>query len=249
MTFMLRSAVLAPLLLAQGRWARSRVPVLPEAPGERQGEAGSGELIRLLIVGDSAAAGVGASHQDEALLGQTVSRLAPHFRIAWNLQARSGATTKDTLDRLDALEPGEYDVAVTSLGVNDAISMSSRRGWRRRQARLRRILRENFGVRILIVSGLPPMHEFPALPQPLRWHLGSRATEFDGDLRADVAADGRAHFIDLRFEADISLAASDGFHPGPGVYSLWADRVAAIVLDSVAHRPQRLREALVTVRP
>ena len=75
------------------------------------------------------------------------------------------------------------------------------------------------------------MHEFPALPQPLRWHLGSRATEFDRDLRADVAADGRADFIDLRFEADVGLAASDGFHPGPGVYALWADRVVRIILD------------------
>ena len=237
MTFVIRSVALAPLLLAQGRWVRSRVPILPEPPGDRHGEAGSGELIRLLIVGDSAAAGVGASHQDEALLGQTVSRLVPPLRVAWNLQARSGATTKDTLDRLDALEPGEYHVAVTSLGVNDVISMTSRRDWRRQQARLRRILREKFRVGTLIVSGLPPMHEFPALPQPLRWHLGSRATEFDNDLRADIAADGRAEFIDLRFEADISLAASDGFHPGPGVYSLWADRVAAIVLDSIAHRP------------
>ena len=236
MTFMLRSVVLAPLLLAQGRWVRSRVPVLPEPPGDRQGEAGSGELIRLVIVGDSAAAGVGAPHQDQALLGQTVSRLEPRFRVRWNLQARSGATTKDTLDRLDALEPDQYDVAVTSLGVNDAISMTSRRDWRRRQAQLRQVLREKFGVTSLIVSGLPPMHEFPALPQPLRWHLGSRATEFDGDLRADVAADGRAEFIDLRFEADISLAASDGFHPGPGVYSLWADRVAAIVHDTFQDR-------------
>lgn len=231
MTYMVRSLVLGPVLLAQGRWVRSTVPVLPEPPGDRQGEAGSGRRLRLLIVGDSAAAGVGAGHQDEALLGQTVSRLQPHFRVAWNLVARSGATTKDTLDRLEALEAATYDVAVTSLGVNDAICMTTRRDWRRRQSRLRELLRDKFGVTVLIVSGLPPMHEFPALPQPLRWHLGTRATEFDSDLRADVAADGRAEFIDLRFEADVGLAASDGFHPGPGVYALWADRVVRIILD------------------
>lgn len=236
MTFMIRSLVLAPVLLAQGRWVRSAAPVLPEPPGDRQGETGSGQRLRLLIVGDSAAAGVGASHQDEALLGQTVSRLAPHFHVAWDLQAESGDTTALTLEKLDAFDAADYDVAVTSLGVNDVIAMTTRRDWRQRQARLRRLLRDKFGITTLIVSGLPPMHEFPALPQPLRWHLGSRATEFDEDLRADVAADGRAAFIDLRFDVDISLAASDGFHPGPGVYSLWADRVAAIVLDRRANR-------------
>ena len=228
----LRAMALAPILVAQGVWVRSTVPVLPEPPGDRQGEAGNGEVLRLLIAGDSAAAGVGAAHQREALLGQTVSRLELRFRVTWDLQAQSGDTTQDTLDRLEALEPRRYDVAVTSLGVNDAISMTTRRDWRRRQARLRELLRDKFGVSIVIVSGLPPMHAFPALPQPLRWHLGSRATEFDRDLRAEIATDGRAEFIDLRFEADISLAASDGFHPGPGVYSLWADRVATIILEA-----------------
>jgi len=225
----LRSMALAPILLAQGAWVRATIPVLPEPAGDREGEAGSGQRLALLIVGDSAAAGVGASHQDEALLGQTLSRLRPRFRVAWSLQARSGDKTQDALARLEALEPREYDVAITSLGVNDAIAMTTRRDWRQRQAQLRELLRDKFGVRTLIVSGLPPMHAFPALPQPLRWHLGCRATEFDEDLKADVAADGRAAYIDLRSDADIRLAASDGFHPGPGVYSLWADRAATII--------------------
>jgi hypothetical protein len=121
---------------------------------------------------------------------------------------------------------------VTSLGVNDVIAMTTRDDWRSRQAALWELLREKFGVTTLIVSGLPPMHEFPALPQPLRWHIGSRATEFNTDLEAEVAADGRVHFVDLRHDADISLAASDGFHPGPGVYALWGEQVAGIVLGA-----------------
>ena len=76
------------------------------------------------------------------------------------------------------------------------------------------------------------MHDFPALPQPLRWHIGARATEFNADLAAEVEADGRVHFVDLRLDADISLAASDGFHPGPGVYAIWGEQVAAIILGA-----------------
>ena len=227
-----RTMALGPILLAQGAWVRFSVPLLPEPPGDRVGEAGSGPPLRLLVAGDSAAAGVGAAHQDDALLGQIVTRLQDRYRVSWNLQAKSGDTTADTLERLDALEAEPFDVAVTSLGVNDVITLTTRDDWRSRQAALWELMREKFGVATLIVSGLPPMHDFPALPQPLRWHLGSRATEFDADLASDVEADGQAHFVDLRFDADPGLVASDGFHPGPGIYALWADRVAAIILEA-----------------
>jgi lysophospholipase L1-like esterase len=73
------------------------------------------------------------------------------------------------------------------------------------------------------------MHGFPALPQPLRWHIGGRATQFNRDLENDVAADYGAHFVDLRFTTDLSLMASDGFHPGPGMYAEWGKRVAELI--------------------
>ena len=227
-----RTMALGPILLTQGAWVRLTVPQLPEPPGDRIGTTGRGPALRLLVTGDSAAAGVGAAHQDEALLGQIVSRLRGRYRVSWNLQAKSGDTTADTLERLDALEAQPFDVAVTSLGVNDVISMTTRDDWRARQLDLWELLREKFSVTTLIVSGLPPVHDFPALPQPLRWHMGSRATEFNADLAVEIEVDGGVHFVDLRFEADIGLAASDGFHPGPGVYALWGERVADIILDA-----------------
>lgn len=231
MTYFPRSMLLAPVLFLQGTWVRRTVPVLPEAPGDRRGEAGEGPPLRLLVTGDSAAAGVGAPHQDQALAGQIVARLAPHYRVTWDVQAQSGDKTIDTLARLEALDPVPFDVAVTSLGVNDAIAMTTRSDWRKRQAALRDLLRDKFQVSQLIISSLPPMHKFPSLPQPLRWHIGTRAAEFNNDLKTDIAADAGSHFVDLRSTADMSMMATDGFHPGPGIYAEWAERVAAIVLD------------------
>ena len=48
--------LLTPVLVMQALVTRSRMPRLPEAAGPREGETGSGPLLRLLIVGDSAAA-------------------------------------------------------------------------------------------------------------------------------------------------------------------------------------------------
>ena len=231
---LMRTLLLGPVMLLQGLWVRLTVPVLPEPPGDREGATGEGPPLRLLVVGDSAAAGVGAEHQDDALLGQLVSRLALQFRVSWRLQAKSGHKTQDTLDRLDSLDRQEFDVAVTSLGVNDVIARVDIDEWREQQSELRRVLRDKFGVRTLIISSLPPMHEFPALPQPLRAYVGARATKFNEALKADILDDGRALFVDLRFQADISMVASDGFHPGPGVYSEWAQRVVALVNESQA---------------
>ena len=119
---------------------------------------------------------------------------------------------------------------LTSLGVNDVLALTSRATWLDRQARLRQVLRDKFGARLLILSGLPPVHSFPALPQPLRWHLGSRATEFNDHLAAAVAAEADARLIDLRFEADVGMMASDGFHPGAPIYSEWGERAAQCIL-------------------
>ena len=134
MKHLLATVALGPLLLLQGRWVRRVTPVLPEAPGPREGRAGEGPPLRLLILGDSAAAGVGAPAQAEALAGQLASRLAPRFDLRWTLVARTGDTTRDALQTL-ATMPGErFDVVVTSLGVNDVTSGRSPTRWMADQA-------------------------------------------------------------------------------------------------------------------
>jgi lysophospholipase L1-like esterase len=231
MNYLFRTIGLAPVIVPQGIWTNLRVPTLPEPPGVREGCAGDGPPLRLLVIGDSAAAGVGVSHQDEALLGQVVSRLSRRHRVEFGLHAKTGYTTADILRYLDDVEARDYDVALTSLGVNDVLALMSLGTWLARQKRLRQLLREKFGVRLLVISGLPPVHSFPALPQPLRWHLGSRATEFNEALGETVREDRDVGLVNLRFVADASMMASDGFHPGAPIYSEWAERAARIILS------------------
>ena len=92
MRHLLATIALAPVLLAQGRHVRRTIPVLPEPSGSRQGVGGSGPLLRLLIVGDSAAAGVGARTQDEALSGRLVAGMQARCEVRWKLVAFTGAT-------------------------------------------------------------------------------------------------------------------------------------------------------------
>lgn len=217
---------LGPLLLAQGRRVRRVTPVLPEPPGPREGKAGEGPLLRLLVLGDSAGAGVGAGSQEEALTGRLVAGLRGRYRVRYRLVARTGATTASTLRLLERAEPFAVDAAVTSLGVNDVTGDVGVARFLALQARLHALLRERFGARLVLASGLPPMDRFPALPQPLRWYLGARARELDRALAAALP-DGRgAEYLAVAGELDAAHMAADGFHPGPAVYAAWGAAAA-----------------------
>lgn len=229
MVLQLIKLALGPILLFQGRAVRRNTPTLPEPPGERHGVTGNGTPLKLLVIGDSSAAGIGAPHQHQALLGQLVGNLMRHHRVEWTLQAASGATTSLTLQNLREREGDHYDVVLTSIGLNDVTSGIGKTLWLGQQADLRRILKNDFKAKLIIVSGLPPVHGFPALPQPLRWYLGRIATQFDSGLKESIAKEKNTVFLSLRFTENVAWMASDGFHPGPEIYTQWAERAAAIV--------------------
>ncbi|MEL6705955.1 MAG: SGNH/GDSL hydrolase family protein [Bacteroidota bacterium] len=234
----LAKLVLGPVLLAQGKRVRRVALKLPEPPGDRAGTVGSGPPLRLLVVGDSSAAGVGAPSQDEALLGQTVAALAGDVAVEFRLIARTGATTAGTLKKLRGTEPAAFDVALSALGVNDVTAGVGLRDWLDQQQALAAVLRTRFGVRHHIVSGLPPVHTFPALPQPLRWYLGTLARRFDAALRLWTDGEPSVTYVAMA-EGDAvppdwaermgDLMASDGFHPGPQIYAHWGAEVARAV--------------------
>lgn len=220
---------LAPLLLAQGLRVRRRALILPEPPGPRSGHVGDGPPLRLLIVGDSSAAGVGAPNQAAALAGQLTTRLARSHAVSWRLIARTGATTATTLARLHREPPAPFDIAVTALGVNDVTHSVPLARWQAQQERLRALLAARFAVSHVVVSGLPPMGDFPALPRPLRRVMGLTAHRYDAALAKAVRASASTTHVAFDFPLGSNLMAEDGFHPGPDGYALWARHLAPII--------------------
>ena len=236
MGYQLAGLALGPVLYLQGKAVRRSIPVLPEPDGVREGKRGSGRRLRILVLGDSAAAGVGAPTMDESLTGQLVEQLSGCFAVEWCLVAKTGATTSSTLKHLSKRALGPFDACVTSLGVNDVTSGLGIEPWLMQQNTLRRKLREELGAAHLIICGLPPMHGFPALPHPLRWWLGARATAFNERLQKQISNESDVSFLSLRFTEDRSLMASDGFHPGPMIYREWAIKAAALLKHSFDQR-------------
>lgn len=219
--YQLATLALGPILALQGSRVRRTVPRLPEPEGARSGIAGSGQRLRLLLAGDSATAGVGAAHQSQALSGQLIAALSPSFCVSWRLIARSGIDAGELLAWLEAEEAEAFDVALVSVGVNDATGGTAPVRWRSTQEAIVGVLEARYGVRRVVIAGIPPLQAFPALPQPLRWYLGLRAARLNRASRECHAARANRAFVPFDLPHDPGLFAADGFHPGPEGYRHW----------------------------
>jgi lysophospholipase L1-like esterase len=228
---------LTPLLVAQALLTRARLPRLPEAEGERHGKVGNANRppLRLLIAGDSSAAGVGVVHQRDALAGQLTARLAEACGacVEWRLVAASGLTTAQTLHRLQREPLPTFDIAVVITGVNDVIDqVPSHHAVSTREA-LANWLRNGLGVHHVVFAPLPPVHAFPGLPQPLRWVAGSDARRHDRALARWAATRSDVSRVEYTLPLDRDTMASDGFHPGKPVYRATAAAIAHHITSQV----------------
>jgi len=225
--------ILFPLLVFQGVQTRRSALRLSDPSGRLDGISGQGPALRLLIVGDSSAMGVGTSHQEEALLGHMRKRLSQTNTVYWSVDAKTGATTATTIARLQERPQQKFDIVSVSLGVNDVTTSVPLSVWRQRVSDLLDLLEVKFGADIICVSGIPPMQHFPLLPQPLRWVLGAQANRFDRTLRKLLVYRTRCLYVEMDFEPDILLMSSDGFHPGPRIYAQWARKIYRAIRHDV----------------
>jgi lysophospholipase L1-like esterase len=236
LTFKLLSS---PLWVTQALWMRRRTQLLPEAEGERSGEVGEvGEgpvsedkPLRLLIVGDSSAAGVGVATQRQAFSGYLTRTLAKkvHRCVRWNLVARSGISSAHALEMVQQTAPPAADLAVVLLGVNDVIEQLPSHQAVAHREQLADWLIANCGVRHVVFSPLPPMGEFPALRPPLRWVVKADAQRHDRALAQWAATRNDVWHVPIPMSLSIDVMAADGFHAGEPVYKICGEAVAEFI--------------------
>ena len=167
MLLKITTIALVPALLIQGYHVKKKTLRLPEPQGKRKGVMGQGKALSVLILGDSAAAGVGVEQQQDALLGSLLHELQQHFEINYQLEAKTGDTTVQVLARIQQLENQYFDVVISSVGVNDVTKLVSAKKWIRQQQVFYQAIENKFTPTLVLVTGVPPMNLFPALPN--RW--------------------------------------------------------------------------------
>jgi lysophospholipase L1-like esterase len=229
-------AVLGPLLYLQVGRLRRTVVELPAASGAREGLAGRGDTrLRLLIAGDSSAAGVGAATQDDALAGRLSQELARRVggAVAWQLVAAIGARSEDVLHLLMHARVAPADIAVIVVGVNDITKEVPLPLALRKRGEIATLVRTRLGVRHVVFPAVPEMEKFPALPQPLAWYAGRHARRNNAAQAAWAGGQAGVTHVAMDGVMDPALMADDGFHPAAALYAKVAQRLAGHITEVV----------------
>ena len=231
MRLILTTIALAPVLFNQGRRVKKTMVRVPEPEGQRSGHVGEGRELSVLILGDSAAAGVGVGKQQDALAGQLIGRLSKQYHVAWQFEATSGHTTQQVIEHIKGIKAHTFDVVITSVGVNDVTKLMPENKWIALQEQLIAQIKMQFEPKLLLMTSVPPMQHFSGLPQPLRWHLGLYAKHMNKRLAKLIKSYPNVQQIVWPLgegQRDIPLA-DDGFHPSAIAYAVWAETIVASI--------------------
>lgn len=223
---------LAPVLLVQARRILASIPRLPDAPLPWTGALPGADLIRLLVFGDSTAAGVGAASQNVALPGCLAHEFGDRFDrgTSWSAIGANGATSRDLLERhIDEATAQRFDVVFITVGANDALKLRSRRAFAGDVTEIVRRLRVANPDALLLVSLLPRFERFRSLKRPLRSNLALHAASLDDGARSALRGLDRVFTLPKPPPCTPKFWATDHFHPGPAGYRAWAE----FALDSV----------------
>jgi lysophospholipase L1-like esterase len=200
-----------------------------------------GRPLRFTVLGDSTAAGLGASSPEAAYPTLLARRLASDgFRVELFALGVSGARVEQALyvqaPRAVAHRP---DLVFVGIGANDAIHLTP-------VARVRRNMRElirhmKLTGAAVVVAGAPDMRA-AAWHQPLRWLAGWRGRRVTAAVRAAADVEGVA-VVPLAELAGPYFASGgvdayggDDLHPGDGGYRAWADAIYPYLDEALRER-------------
>lgn len=203
-------------------------------------DGGSGDPVRLAVLGDSTVAGVGSPTEAESLPFLIAERVADatgrpvHVTGFGDSGARTATLTSEQLPRVGSA----FDVLVLVIGSNDATHATPWPALRRQTLdMLERAT--SLGVPV-VLAGTPRFSGAEVIPEPLRTMVDRYAGILRGEQRAAVDAVPAARFVDLAAEASPRFAgvpeasSPDGFHPSPIGYGFWADAIAPVVAAALA---------------
>jgi lysophospholipase L1-like esterase len=219
-------------------WTREYLPTSPAMKlGGRFG-SGTGRPLRFVVLGDSTAAGLGASGPDHAYPTVLARRLAED---GWDVDLQafgvSGARIEDVLeDQVPPAARAEPDLIFVGIGANDVTHLTSLDE-----------VRSDFGLLLdrlldtgaaLAVAGPPDMRAAAWL-EPLRSMAGLRGRQVASAMR-EVAEERGVPVVPLAEEAGPYFASNpeeayggDEFHPGDGGYRAWADAIFPVLVEAL----------------
>lgn len=228
------SWLLLPVALFKGLGVRRTVPRLPPPRGRPKGQIGEGEAgTRLLIIGDSSAAGVGADQIGDTLGPQLAALLheATGRPVAWRNAGANSATAAQVRDYVvPHIEERDFTHVIIAVGTNDAKNFKSRSAFKKGFGGLLYAIHARWPDAEVFWSPVIAMADVPALPSSLGFILGLRAQIINA-MGVQLCRERNATAITpLPVEGPGGFAV-DGFHANALGYKHWAQHIARFIQD------------------
>ena len=249
MRAMKRALVLVPgavaaaggFLLAQVLRAAHRKD-LPSFPNQDpSGSFGDPTLphLRIVALGDSSITAPGIVNLDETWIRRVARGLTDSYHVELVAVAVGGSKARDVVEgQLAEALRLEADVAIVSVGANDAIRATSPAAYR---ADLEHIADSLVAAgTVVVLMGVGDLGSIPRLPAALRPIMTKRADTFNKAARAIGARSSRivkihvAGRISTAFWDDPDLFGPDQFHVGPEGHAVFADEIRPALRAAVA---------------
>jgi lysophospholipase L1-like esterase len=188
---------------------------------------GTGPPLTYVVMGDSTAAGEGASSYKTGIAQVTARYLAENHKVTYRNVAIAGARTQDVLNTQVAKAISyKPDLVLLSIGANDVTHLTASAHVRESaQEIINRLIAANCNVKI-VLTGSPAMGAVPRLPQPLRWLAGVRTDQLN-KVFVGLVNSNHLTFAPIaektgpQFERNHALFAADHFHPNDQGYATW----------------------------
>lgn len=194
----------------------------------------AGLPLRVTWLGDSTAAGVGASGPATALPRLVAGALVPALvrPVELTVLAMSGDRVDDVSRHQVGRVSPDTELVVVDVGSNDVTHLTSVGDFARRyRAVLDRLPRR---AKVVLV-GVPDIGAVTRFAQPLRAIAGWRGRTIDTEV-ARLARDRRLGYVDIAGQTGPSFRrhperylAVDHYHPSDDGYRLWADAVLPVI--------------------
>jgi len=230
----LTSWLLVPVALVKGLGVRKVAPRLPPPRGRPMGQIGEGPAeIRILVLGDSSAAGVGADRIEDTLgpqiaacLNQTTGR-----PVAWRNAGANSAIAAQVRDHvIPNIEERDFTHVVVTVGTNDAKNYVTRSAFKKGFGGLLYAAHARWPEAKVYWSPVVAMSDVPALPPSLAFVLGLRAQIINATGEQLCRERYATPVAPLPVEEPGGFAI-DGFHANAAGYRHWAEHLARFIQD------------------
>ena len=229
--------ILRPLMRVLLFRVNRRLRQIPQPLDSPHVHAPGADPDRILLFGSGPAVGYGVLSNDLALPGQLARQLSSITGrgVDIDVVADPEVTIQGSLALLRELNLWRYDAILLTIGVNNALMLTSVRVWRAGVRELLRHVAEHVPrrTRVLVVA-VPPIKAIDAFTGPTSWIADRHSVVLNRETRRIVAS-----FPHITFVPFSPLATADDIrYRSAATYQKWATLIVAPLSQQLAEEPR-----------